>query len=296
MYAKALIATDLSEACDQVVRCAMALKALGTSEVVLIQCFNIRDVGTLAPQLMQLSQPALDRQSDLLLKAGFAVSAEMVLGLPQVEIGHQAEQRACSLIVVGSRGGTMSREILLGSVASGVLHSSSIPVLVIRLGLSREKDKVVCLEHKCDFLAHVLFPTDFSQNASRAFAYVRELARRGARRITLLHVQDKARLSGHLEDRLDEFNRIDTERLTLLQKDLLALGAAEVSIELSYGSPKEEITGRTKRDGISLVVVGRQGRGYVAGLFVGGTAYAVARNSAAPVLIVPIGESDARRN
>jgi nucleotide-binding universal stress UspA family protein len=287
MFSKALIATDLSEACDEVVRCAKGLRNLGTTEVVLIQCFNIRDVGTLAPRLMELSRPALERQSALLTDAGFAVTSDMVLGLPQVEIGYQAAERGCSFIVVGSHGQTLSSEILLGSVASGVIHSAHLPVLVVRLHLSKVDGKVACHAGECDFLEHVLFPTDFSRNAGQAFRYVRELARRGARRITLLHVQDKARLSGRLEDRMDEFNRIDTERLTLLQQDLSALGTPEVTIELSYGAPKVEIIERSRRSGMSLVVMGRQGRGYVAGLFLGGVSYAVARHSPASVLIVP---------
>ncbi len=288
MFSRALIATDLSEACDQMVRCAKGLRALGTDEIVLIQCFNIRDVGTLAPRLMELSQPALDRQASMLYDEGFAVSAEMVLGLPQIEIGYQAERHDCGFIVVGSHGQTMSREMLLGSVASGVMHNARLPVLLVRLKLVQQGNRAVCEQRECDFLAHVLFPTDFSENAACAYRYVRELAAKGARRVTLLHVQDKTKLAGHLEGRLEEFNRIDTDRLTRLQAELLMLGAAEVRIELPYGSPKQEIVRRTEDDNISLVVMGSQGRGYVSGLFLGGVSDAVARHAATPVFVVPM--------
>jgi nucleotide-binding universal stress UspA family protein len=60
-----------------------------------------------------------------------------------------------------------------------------------------------------------------------------------------------------------------------------------VRIELPYGSPKKEIVARTKRDDVSLVVMGSQGRGYLAELFLGSVSHAVARHSEVPVLLIP---------
>ncbi len=289
MYQKALIATDLSDACAQMLRCAVGLKALGTTDVVLLHCFNIRDVGTLAPRLMELTGPLLDAQVLQLETEGFNVSSDMVLGLPQIEIGRQAQERDCSFIVVGSRGRSMSQEVLLGGVAAGVINSSTLPVLVVRVKLMEVKGSVVCeMQEACDFLGHVLFATDFSENAQHAFEHVQVLVERGARRITLLHVQDRARLRGHLEDRLEEFNRIDAERLEALKDDLQQRGASDVRIEIRYGIPKKDIVEGTKHDDVSLVVMGRQGRGYLSGFFVGSVSDAVARHSPTPVLIVPM--------
>ncbi len=287
MFAKALVATDLSEACAQVVRCATALDALGTSDIELIQCLNLRDVGTLAPRLMELSRPALLTQAEVLERAGFNVTAEIVTGLPQIETVRQAIERHCDFIVAGSHGQSMSRAMLLGGVAAGIVHNSSMPVLLVRLRVSEVHGKEVCEVPRCDFLTHVLFVTDFSENAAHAFEYVRELARRGAGRITLLHVQDKGRLERHTRERLDEFNRIDSERLSALKDELRAAGDPEVSIELPFGSPKQEIVIRTESEDVSLVVIGRQGRGWIPGLQGGSVSDAVARHSAAPVLIVP---------
>ncbi len=289
MYGKALIATDLSDACAHMLRCAVGLKALGTTDIVLLHCFNIRDVGTLAPRLMELSKPLMDSQVSQLEAEGFNVSSEMVLGLPHIEIGRQAEEHDCSFIVVGSRGQSMAQEILLGGVAGGVISSATLPVLVVRVKLARVNGSVVCeMQDECDFLEHVLFVTDFSENAQHAFEHVRALAERGARTITLLHVQDRTKLGGHLEDRLEEFNRTDTGRLEVLKDDLQKRGASHVRIEIPYGIPKKDIVERTKHDDVSLVVMGRQGRGYVSGFFVGSVSDAVARYSAAPVLLVPM--------
>ncbi len=289
MYGKALIATDLSDACAHVLRCAGGLRALGTTDIVLLHCFNIRDVGTLGPRLMELTRPLLDSQVSQLEAEGFIVTSDMVLGLPQIEIGRQAEERECEFIVVGSRGQSMSQEVLLGGVAAGVINSSTLPVLVVRVRLTRVDGNVICeMQEECDFLGHVLFATDFSDNAQHAFEYVGALAERGARRITLLHVQDRTKVGGYLEDRLAEFNRTDTERLQVLSDSLRKRGASDVRIEIPYGIPKRDIVERTKHDDVGLVVMGRQGRGFLSGFVSGSVSDAVVRHSVAPVLLVPV--------
>ena len=287
MFSKILVATDLSEASDRVICTLGGLKALGTREALLIHCFNIRDVGTLADGLMELARPSFEKQKKVLEDQGFQVKAKMVLGLPQIEINRQADEHDCSLIVVGSHGETMAGEIMLGGVASAVIHSATRPVLILRLRLKDENGRAVCEEPTCNPLGHVLFPTDFSDNAEHAFSYVEKIAECEANRITLLHVQDQIKIDRHLKDRLEEFNRIDTERLERLKAVLVKRGVRDVRIELPYGSPKKEIIARTKRDGVSLVVMGSQGRGYLAELFLGSVSHAVARHSEAPVLLIP---------
>jgi nucleotide-binding universal stress UspA family protein len=287
MFRKILVATDLSEASDRVICTLGGLKALGTREALLIHCFNLRDVGTLAETLMEQARPEFERQKKILEAQGFQVSAKMVLGLPHLEINRQAEEHDCSLIVVGSHGQTMAGEILLGGVASAILHSATRPVLILRLRIKEDRGRFVCEEAACDPLAHVLFPTDFSDNAAHAFSYVAKIAECGAQRITLLHVQDRSRIDPYLKDRLEEFNRIDRERLERLRAELVQRGVKDVRIHLPYGSPKKEILDRAKQDDVSLVVMGSQGRGYIAEMFLGSVSHAVARHSEAPILLIP---------
>lgn len=286
MFSKMLVATDLSEASHRAI-CALGnLKHLGTREAYLVHVFNIRDVGSLADRLMELAKPSFDRQRKTLEGMGYKVTAKMVLGLPQIEINRQADEHDCSLVVVGSTGGTMASEILLGGVASAVIHSATRPVLLLRLRLKDEKG-TPCDAYPFDPLEHVLFPTDFSDNAERAFAYVEKIAECGARRITLLHVQDQARIEKHLKHKLDEFNETDKARLNRLKDDLAKHGVKDVRIELPYGSPKQEVLNRIRKGDISLVVMGSQGRGFFGEMLLGSVSHAVARHSTAPVLLIP---------
>lgn len=287
MFTKVLVATDLSGASEQVIGAIGDLKQIGTREAVLIHSFNIRDVGSLANRLMELAQPSFERQKKKLQEHGLTVSGKMVLGLPQIEINRQADEHDCSLIVVGATGQTMAGEILLGGVTSAVIHSATRPVLVLRMRLKNEKGEPVGEEASCRPLEHILFPTDFSDNAEHAFTYVQRLADCGAKRVTLLHVQDEGRIGKHLKDRLEEFNRIDTGRLNRLKDDLTQRGVGRVDIELLYGSPKKEVIARTKKDGISLVVMGSQGRGFLGDMFLGSVSHAATRKTEVPILLIP---------
>jgi nucleotide-binding universal stress UspA family protein len=147
------------------------------------------------------------------------------------------------------------------------------------LKLKDENGTTKCEPVGCNPLNHVLFPTDFSDNAEHAFAYVKKIAKCGAKQVTLLHVQDKGKIDRHLKDRLEEFNKIDTERLERLK---------DIRIELPYGSPKKEIIDHTRLGDVSLVVMGSQGRGFIGEIFLGSVSHAVARHSEVPVLLVPL--------
>jgi len=287
MFSKILVATDLTEASDAVICTLGALKGLGTREALLVHCFNIRDVGTLGNEIIELSRPLFEKQKKMLEDLGFRTEGMMVLGLPHIEINRLAGEHDCSMIVVGSQSRTMAGELLLGGTAAAVMHSATRPVLILYLKMRCEDGRTVCVETECRPLDHVLFPTDFSDNAEIAFAYVKEIGRSGAQSITLFHVQDRAKIDPHLQSRLEEFNRIDTGRMERLKTELENAGVHDVRIELAYGSPKQEIITRLERGDISLTVMGSQGRGYIGELFLGSVSHSVSRRTEVPLLLVP---------
>jgi nucleotide-binding universal stress UspA family protein len=100
-------------------------------------------------------------------------------------------------------------------------------------------------------------------------------------------VQDRAKIDPHLKHRLEEFNRIDTERLERHRDVLLKLGVKKVGLELPYGSPVQEILRVARDRGVSEIVMGSQGRGFIADVFLGSVSHQVARHAPVPVLFVP---------
>lgn len=288
MFKRFIVATDLSPASFGVVNCLGGLRTYGATHCLLLQCLNLQQAASTA--LSYTTEPLekfLGQQKDVLEKQGYEVKARIVPGFAKQEINRIAAAENYSLVVVGAQGQSMVGEALLGGVASAVIHSARKPVLLVPLTEKPGEGDVCVQATRCDFNEHVLFPTDFSENADHAFTYVRKLAIDGAKRITLLHVQDKARIDAHLAQRLNEFNEIDRGRLEKLKELLQEKSSAVVEIEVCYGSPFQEITRRVRDNNVSLVVMGSQGRGFIEEIFLGSVSHNVARHTEAPLLLIP---------
>lgn len=288
MFSRIVVATDLSEVSDSVVGCLHGLKPLGPREIILTHALGLRHLEDLKYLLAPQAEKKLQDQKKVLADQGFQVTVRIEPGVPALEINRVAREAKAGMIVIGSHGATLAREILLGSVATEVLHQSRHPVFVAQLMIDDTiKDQTHCEILCTDFHRHVLFATDFSDAAEGAFGYVEKIVESGGRRVTLLHVQDRSRIERHLRDRLDEFNRIDKERLERMRTRLSELGASDVRIEVPYGHPVEEIVARADREGATLIVVGSQGRGALASMVLGSVSLQVTRLTNVPVLLVP---------
>jgi len=294
MFHKVLIATDSSPASLAVIGCAKFLYLLGARECVLAQCFLIREHVAFPDQIKTYIESSLDQQKGILEKQGIRTTVVTEPGLPGSQIPRIATERNCSLIVVGSHGHNLTSEILLGGTATELLHKATKPILIIRLRVDEDTGQAVCVGKGRDFMRHVLYATDFSDHAGRAFDYVSKFVECGALRVTLLHVQDKARLGTYLKDRLEEFNEIDGQRLELLKERLKDIGDARIDMETPYGSPANEILKRAKVGDASVVIMGSHGRGFVSELFMGSVSHNVTRHSEAPVLLIPGQHDDTR--
>jgi len=287
MFRTILVATDLSEASDHVIECLHELREWGAEKAILVHALGVRHLEEIARLLTLQAEPKLAQQKAKLESQGFETTIEIASGVPATEINRVAEQRKASLIVVGSHGATCARETLLGGAALAILHGATIPVLLVRIKIS-EPEAVDHCESACrNIKRHILFATDFSDTAQHAFSYLEKIAACRPERITLLHVQDKVKIDKHLRNRLEEFNRIDTERLNKLKLDLQKRGVQDIKIDLPYGLPIQEIVNHAKHDNASLIIMGSQGRGYLSEIFLGSVSHNVARRAPVPVLLIP---------
>lgn len=288
MFKKILIASDLSQASDAVINCMNGFRSIGAEEVILFYAMGIKYLDSLKYLIKDSVEPKLMKQKAVLEKQGFKTTLEIVPGVPSEELKKFAKEKDVSLIVIGSHGESAASHILfrIGGVASEILHSHEKPLLVIRTKVS-DVNGEKCVEASCaDFKKKILFPTDFSDTSARAFTYLEKLVEDGTKQVTLMHVQDKTKIDKYLKDKLDEFNRIDNERLEMHKKVLLEKGVEQVEIKISYGIPKQDILEESKND-YSLIVMGSQGRGFVKEIFIGSVSHYIARSSDVSVLLVP---------
>jgi nucleotide-binding universal stress UspA family protein len=288
VLSRILVATDASEASDRTLECLHGLRRVGSREATLVHVFDVRTVGGLYESLKESLRPRLDAERRVLETAGFVVAVETPLGVPFYEINRLADERSAALIVVGSLGESLIGEVLLGSTAHAVLQNATIPVLLIRLAITDGQNggrrcRAVCE----DPFTHILFPTDFSETAERAFLFLEHIVRETGARVTLMHVQDRTRIAPHLQHRLEEFNRIDADRLDRMRARLEDYGAAAVHIDIPYGIPTALVLERARTPGLSLILMGSQGRGFIHEVFMGSVANAVSRLAPLPALFVP---------
>jgi nucleotide-binding universal stress UspA family protein len=287
MFRKLLAGTDLTPASDAVLSCLGQLKPLGLEEVILTHVVYVAHSVGLAEALIEQAEPELARQRELLASQGLRVRSEAVVGVPAHALADRADEEAVSAIVLGSHNRSLLHGLLAGSVSLGVLGITTKPVLLVRMEVAAAAEGESCRLACAQLFERILFPTDFSETAEQAFHYLQHIVGATRSRVTLLHVQDKSRLSPHLLPRLEEFNEIDTERLGRLRDHLLQQGASEVDVKLEFGLPLPVILDTLGQGDFSLVVMGSQGRGFVSELTLGSVANGIARKASRPVLFVP---------
>ena len=287
MFPKIVVATDRSEESDELIGCVQGLCSLGTESAVLVYCVPLPDAPALARSVADFLRPALEKQRRLLQRAGIGAAVRVAVGRPDIEIRKIADEEGADAIVLDAAVEGMLGGWLLHSLAGSLIRGATLPLLIVRFESCGEGCAACYRGFPCTALEHVLFPTDFSDHAERAFAFVEQAVAAGAHRVTLLHVQDRAKIARHLEDRLEEFNRIDQARLERLKDLLLAKGAADVRLDIPYGSPTQEILRRCRPEDISLVVMGTQGRGFIQEVFLGSVSHNVARAAPVSILLIP---------
>jgi nucleotide-binding universal stress UspA family protein len=284
MFNKILVCVDPYPPGDTLLSCVLPLKNCGATEVILAHIFEA-DTPGLDNMLIAQARPEMERQQRLLEEAGFEVSMLIQRGVPAQALHDLAETHDVSVIAVGTHGRGLPETIALGSVSARLLHTTRRPVLLSRATMP-EKAAAPAAR---DLFAHILFPTDFSDTAEVAFAYLETMVSAMNCQVTLLHVQNGDRPAPHLEHRLQALRDLDATRLQRLQLWLEERsGATKVGMELVQGSPGDEVVKMAKAKGCSLILMGTQGKGITRELLMGSVARQVVRHAAQPVLLIPM--------
>ena len=290
MMDRAIIATDLSEASDIIVKHLSFLKDFGVQSMLLLQCPDYQEVASeVFPYIATIQTEAIERQKEVLEGFGFTVEARISPGNAKREINRIAEEEGFPLVVVGSQGRSLVGGAFLGGVAHEVMLGTRQPLLIVRLAVDDQKNLSVIGITEQKVTQHILFATDFSPGAQGVSLYLEQLLATGTvKEVTLLHVQDRSRIEPHLVDRIDEFNKTDKERLQELKGRLEAGSDVRVTPKLVYGDPHTEVMREITESGATMVMMGTQGRGFFKELFVGSVSQFVARRSPIPVLLIPL--------
>lgn len=287
MFEKILVISELHYDFAHVLHTIRNLKTLGTQACLLVQCLNPHELNdTVSTFIIGVYKEHLEAQQKQLTDLGLTVTTRQMIGVFRDNINQIARDEQCSLVVVGAPERTVFGSLLDGGAAYHMMHGTAVPLLLIRTPANPDAEKAITPQGQ--LTDHVLFPTDFSENADQAFTLVKEAAGAGAGKITLLHVQDKAKIDPHLLGQLDTFNKKDMARLKALEDDLQATGCtAAITCSLLYGSPTAEILRVIREEQVSWVIMGSQGRGWIREIYLGNVSHNIARHASVPVLLVP---------
>jgi len=280
MIEKMVIASEIMPNADEMFRYLGGLQKLGAKKCILVQCMNPKETTEEVTVFLDtIMEENLHSQKEILEGQGFLVETRIRNGFIKQEINTIAVEEKCDLIVVAARREDRITGYPFDDAAFEVIEHADKPVLLIRENADATQGMKLT--------DHILFATDFSDNAGIAFRAVEQMVAKGIKKVSIIHVQDKTRIEPHLVDQLDKFNEIDNQRLALLKAKLVTRGCSKVDTILAYGSPKYELNKFIRENGVTLTVMGSQGRGFVDELFVGGVSQNIARDSLSSVLLIP---------
>lgn len=287
-----LAATDFSETASAALDWALELARQQGARVELVHAVTVPpSVPGYVPtagldfeaEVRRAAEARLAEAVAALRERGLEVSTFLSPGTPSQVILDRAEALPARAIVIGTRGLTGLRHLLLGSTTQRVVHGAHCPVLTVHPGdLGKHRT-----------IRTILVPTDFSEDADLAIHTAHRLLATLEQdaRLILLHAFNLPieytaygpipTSIGYLEDKgLDSERRL-FETAQPLQREGLTLET--VSRE---GDPAHVIAEEAERRGADLIAMGTRGQSGLRHFFLGSTAERVVEHAPCPVMTI----------
>ena len=127
VFDKPIIALDFSPCSDNIVETVKAIFEDYVKEGVL---YHVIDYGK-PDKTKELSEYALKKLEEYAKKFKFQSEIEVGVGVASNAILNEAVIKSATVVVVGKRGRSVLKDLLLGSTADGVIRKSMLPVLLV---------------------------------------------------------------------------------------------------------------------------------------------------------------------
>jgi nucleotide-binding universal stress UspA family protein len=290
-----LVATDFSETADLALDRALELAASHESEIALVHVMQA-DLPPLAAPEMIVVPPnfkemlreacvgGLSQAASRVREAGLRVSTHLEQGRAASQIAACADAIAADLIMLGTRGNTGFKRLLLGSVAEEVVRIADQPVLTVHPGDVRSIEPV----------RRLLFPTDFSEAADQALAAATLLlmGSEGAE-IILVHTYHIAPMvvplggfgNGTSPMLVSNAHQL-AETAAAPSVAALRAGGFRVEVVIERGDPAEVVTELASERDVDIIVMGTRGHSKWRQFLLGSTAERIVEHATCPVLTV----------
>ncbi len=283
MFEKILFPTDFSEYAQKTLECIGEIP--GIKELMLLHVVDATHPSkhgwTHGPHI-ENAKILMEEKKKYLESIGLKVKVKVDViteGEVYREILENADKEKVSLIVMGARGKSQIKDILLGSVSTNVVRHAKTHLLIMRYKLVEELESVKHEKFCPMIFSKVLLPTDFSEPAGEAISLVKDI--KGIEELVLLNVVNR----GETEEEIEENVKEAKKKLGDLKKELGEAGF-KVKDHVRVGNPPEEIISTGEDEDVSLIAMSTHGKGWFRELLVGSTTCSVVRRANRPVLVV----------
>ncbi|KZE35173.1 nucleotide-binding universal stress UspA family protein [Crenobacter luteus] len=215
---------------------------------------------------------------ELHVRYGVAAGVRIANGAIPQEIHEAARKTGTDLVVLGARGASFMRHLLLGSTAERMVRKIRHPMLVVK-------------QPPHDAYRRVLVPVDFSASSLPALRLARAVA--PAAHIVLLHAFDvpfegKLRLAGVDDGAIGHYRT--AARQDALQKmarlaDAAGLAPGEATPTVLHGDAWLRILEQEQEQDCDLIAMGKHGESMLEDMLLGSVTRHVLANAQSDILV-----------
>lgn len=290
-----VVATDFSETAEVALDRAIDLAERHESELALVHVMQPDAPVVASPGMVvippdyerllrEASRQALAKKADRARAAGVRVREVLETGRPARAVADAADELGADLVIVGTRGHTGFKHLMLGSIAEEIVRLAKPPVITVHPDDRRSIEPV----------RKLMLPTDFSPAAVQALgAAVRLLAQTEEAEVLLVHA---CHLSptivpiGGLGDGFVPYFADDAveiaERTAEPTAERLRERGFRVEVCIERGDPADVVTRLADERDVDIIVMGTRGHSKLRHLILGSTAERVVEHAPCPVMTV----------
>ena len=292
-----LVPFDFSAGARQTVAAAVALARPARARITLLYVLpvtlpaNIGHVSVVLDnhKLLAHAREQLTTFAHSAIPAEIPVAIQVAEGGPYHEINATARALGTDLIVIGSRGHSGVKQLVLGSTTERVVRHAPCPVLTWHCSAASTTPSTPSVPPTTEF-QHLLVPVDFSPANDEALRHAVRFATTYGSQISLLHVIEPPPYPAwgyaHLTRRDEALTPAARKKLDALVADLQRQGCRVNPARLTTGDADTHICRVTEELHPDLIIMATHGHSALTQMFLGGTTERVVRHAACPVLVV----------
>ncbi len=280
-------------------RTGAAVSAVKVFEPILIESKWGGDVG--GPQGLHEQYMVIQKKDVQLMEEikefgreqEIEVKTEILQGPVAQTLLEYARKNGINLIVTGTRGHGVLKQLLLGSVTHGLVSLADIPVLVVkRCPVVQYTGKSLILTT----MRKILVAYDGYPQSKAALKWAVDFAKLTDAQVTAVKVFEpfqmglayslaESGVASRTAAKLQELEEMNANVMKEAQEQAKQMGL-EISTQVLNGNILEGLLEYTEKHGIDMIVVGAQGRGVLDKLPLGSVPHGLISLSPVPVLVV----------